>query len=158
MAADIFLKIEGLDGESIVEAHVDEIDCDSFSWGASNASSMQRGGGGGVGKGDCHPLNISGMIDKASPEFWKKCMKGEHFESALLTARKAGGGEPVQYVKMDMKKVYIANWVIQGSSNTGMQNLSITFEEVTFTYTGQNDDGSEKEPVEVHYNIGAMTD
>ena len=158
MAADIFLEIEGLTGESIVESHKDQIDCDSWSWGASNASSMQRGGGGGVAKGDCHPVNVTGAIDKASPEFWKKVMKGEHFDKATLYARKAGGGDPIDYVKIEMKKMYVANWNVSGSSNAGMQSLSMTFEEVTFTYTGQNDDGSPKEPVEVSYNIGAMTD
>jgi len=158
MAADIFLKIEGLKGESKVEAHKDEIDVDSFSWGASNASSMNRGGGGGVAKGDCHNVTVTGMIDKASPEFWKKCMKGEHFTEATVTLRKASGGEPVDYLVVKMEKVYVSGWNINGSSSTGMQSLSLSFEKVTVTYKGQNDDGSASEPVEVSYDILAMTD
>jgi len=57
-----------------------------------------------------------------------------------------------------MEKVYVSGWNISGSSSTGMQSLSLSFEKVTVTYKGQNDDGSASEPVEVSYDILAMTD
>jgi type VI secretion system secreted protein Hcp len=162
MAADIFLKFEGPDlkGESVVDGHKEEIDVDSFAWGASNSSSMNRSGGGGVAKGDCQPLTVSGQIDKASPEFWKKVMQGEHFDKATLIARKAGGSanKQIEYFKMEMKKVYVASWQVGGSSNSGSQSMALTFNEVTVTYTPQTDKGGKGTPTVVSYNIAEMTD
>ena len=45
MAADYFLKIDGIKGESLDDKHKDEIDVLSFSWGVSQSGSMAFGGG-----------------------------------------------------------------------------------------------------------------
>ena len=39
-AVDYFLKIDGIKGESQDKTHKDEIQLNSFSWGATNAGSM----------------------------------------------------------------------------------------------------------------------
>ena len=44
MAADYFLKLEGIKGESTDDKHKDEIDVLSFSWGASQITSWQKAG------------------------------------------------------------------------------------------------------------------
>ncbi|HUL67278.1 MAG TPA: type VI secretion system tube protein Hcp, partial [Burkholderiaceae bacterium] len=48
--SDIHLKLGDIKGESTDDKHKDEIDVESWSWGASNPGSMARGGGGGTGK------------------------------------------------------------------------------------------------------------
>ena len=50
MAADYFLKIDGIKGESLDDKHKDEIDVLSFSWGVSQTGTLAYGGGGGEGK------------------------------------------------------------------------------------------------------------
>ena len=49
MPADIFLKLAGIDGESVDAKHKGEIDVLAWSWGLSEEP-PQTGGGGGVGK------------------------------------------------------------------------------------------------------------
>jgi type VI protein secretion system component Hcp len=44
MAVDMFLKIDGVKGESKDQAHTQEIDVFSWSWGMSNSGSAHRGG------------------------------------------------------------------------------------------------------------------
>ena len=46
MSGDIFLKLEGIEGESIDHKHQIEIQLETVSWGASNAASFNYGGGG----------------------------------------------------------------------------------------------------------------
>ena len=48
--ADIHIKLGDIKGESTDDKHKDEIDVESFSWGASNPGSMSHGGGGGTGR------------------------------------------------------------------------------------------------------------
>ena len=43
-AADYFLKIDGIEGESKADKHKDEIDLQSFSWGATQSGSFAAGG------------------------------------------------------------------------------------------------------------------
>jgi type VI secretion system secreted protein Hcp len=50
MATDIFLKLDGLDGESSDHAHEKEIDVLSWSWGMTQSGSMHVAKGGGAGK------------------------------------------------------------------------------------------------------------
>jgi hypothetical protein len=50
MAQDIFLKINGIDGESQDSAHKNEIEVTNWGWRISQASNMHAGSGGGAGK------------------------------------------------------------------------------------------------------------
>jgi type VI secretion system secreted protein Hcp len=52
--ADMFLKIDGIEGESPDDKHKNEIQLLSFSWGATQPGSAAHGGGGGVGKVQIH--------------------------------------------------------------------------------------------------------
>ncbi len=42
-AVDYFLKIDGIQGESQDKTHKNEIQLDSFSWGATNAGTVGDG-------------------------------------------------------------------------------------------------------------------
>lgn len=50
MSTDIFLKIDGVTGESRDSRHQGWIQIESFSWGATQPSGMETGSGGGSGK------------------------------------------------------------------------------------------------------------
>ena len=47
-AVDYFLKVDGIQGESKADKHKDEIDIESFSWGATQSGTFAVGGGGGA--------------------------------------------------------------------------------------------------------------
>lgn len=49
MSTDLFLKIEGITGESQDANHKGWIGVDSFTWGATQPGNMATGGGGGAG-------------------------------------------------------------------------------------------------------------
>ena len=48
MAFDMFLKLEGIEGESADKTHGKEIDILAWSWGLSQSGSFHVGGGGGA--------------------------------------------------------------------------------------------------------------
>src|SRR5207247_2100198 len=50
MAVDMFLKIEGIEGESQDSKHKSEIHLLSWNWGETQAGTFANGGGGGAGK------------------------------------------------------------------------------------------------------------
>jgi type VI secretion system secreted protein Hcp len=50
MAVDMFLKLDGVKGQSKDKAHTQDIDILSWSWRMSNGGSAHQGGGAGSGK------------------------------------------------------------------------------------------------------------
>jgi type VI secretion system secreted protein Hcp len=84
MTGDMFLKIDGVEGEAKDKTHGKEIDVLAWAWGASNAGS-------GSGKVKVHDLTITKNVDSSSPKLLLACFAGTHYPSALLTVRKAGG-------------------------------------------------------------------
>ena len=88
-AVDLFLKIDGIQGESKDAKHANEIDVDAFSWGETNVVS-NAGGGRGAGKVAMQDFHFTKRLDTASPMLFLACASGKHFPKAVLTARKAG--------------------------------------------------------------------
>src|SRR4051812_6922881 len=99
MAADNYLKIEGIEGESHDESHKNEIEIMSYNFSVSNAGSMAHGGGGGVGKSNFSDFSFTMHMNKASVKLCAACASGKHIKSAVLTCRKAGE-KPVEYYKV----------------------------------------------------------
>jgi type VI secretion system secreted protein Hcp len=64
---DYFLKIDGIQGESQDKTHKNEIQLNSFSWGASNMGTSATGGGAGAGKVQFSDFSITKSVDTASP-------------------------------------------------------------------------------------------
>jgi type VI secretion system secreted protein Hcp len=73
MAADMFMKIDTVDGEAQDTKHKNEIDDLSWAWGMSNAGSTHSGSGGGSGKVNVGDLSFTKWVDKASPKLFLAC-------------------------------------------------------------------------------------
>lgn len=101
MTQDIFLKINGIDGESQDAAHLSEIDVIGWRWKVSQQSSMISGSGGGAGKATVSDLEFTHELDRASPNLAKYCFTGKHIDQVRLTVRKAGG-LPFEHLKSTM--------------------------------------------------------
>ena len=61
-STDYLLELGGVDGESKDDKHKEQIEIQSFSWGATQTSAgFGHGGGGGTGKVNVHDISISKM-------------------------------------------------------------------------------------------------
>jgi len=157
MAANILLKIAGVTGDSKIDGHEGEIDLLSASFGTSNPSSRAYGGGAGTAKVNVNDLVATKRADAASPELFLKTCDGTHYDDATVFFLKAGGdGGPVEYLKYEMSHVFISSWQQSGGGDQfAMENVSMSFEKVKVTFTGQDDTGAATEPVEVEWDIAA---
>lgn len=154
MAMDMFLKIEGVDGESLDSEHTGEIDVLAWSWGMTQSGSMHVGGGGGSGKVSVQDVSITKYVDKASATIMNKTCAGDHFPSAVLVIRKAGG-TALEYWKLTMNKVLITSISTGGSGGEDKltENLTLNFEDFKAEYTEQKEDGSAGATTEAGFNI-----
>ena len=98
MAIDMFLKVEGVTGESKDSNHTGWTDITSFS-GARPSRNMSVGGGGGAGKVNFNDLHVNALIDKSTTAILKHCASGKHLTKVELSVCKAGG-QQVEYTRI----------------------------------------------------------
>src|SRR5215467_11230639 len=155
MAADVFLKLGDIKGESSDDKHKGEIDVLAWSWGVSNAASMATGGGGGLGKASFHDLTITHYIDKASPNLLKMCATGEHIKEATLTQRKQGKGQQ-EYLLIKLTDVMVSSVQDGGTGDQLTENFTLAFAKVDLEYKPQKADGSLDAGIHFKYDIKAQ--
>ena len=154
MAVDMFLKLDGVTGESRDAKHSKEIDILSWSWGLSQSGTTHQGTGGGGGKVAVQDIHITKYMDKSSPTLVKFCANGKHISKGTLIVRKAGE-HPLEYLKIDMEEIIITNYSTGGSAAQDRltENISLNFAKFKKVYTPQSDKGSAEGQVEAKFNI-----
>jgi type VI secretion system secreted protein Hcp len=142
MAVDMFLKLDGIEGESKDHKHKDEIHIESFSWGLSQTGSFGTAGGGGTGKVAVHDISITKFVDKSSPALMLHCANGKHIPNGLITIRKAGE-HPLEYLKVKLSDILVSG--VQQAGHGGgdllTENLSLNFAQVRVEYQEQSKTG-----------------
>lgn len=146
-ASDIYLKIEGVPGESADAQHRGDIEVASWSFGATQSSGPRFGGSAAVGRSPtgappAEPpagpgaISVSKTYDKSSPKLAEACAQGKHFPSAILSVRKTGGGQQ-EYMTYELENVMISSYSLSGSgggasSGRPMESLSINYTKITY--------------------------
>lgn len=140
---DYFLKITGIEGESRDSKHKNEIELQSWSWGHTQAGTMDSGGGGGAGKVQAGDFHFTMKVSKASPKLMLAVATGEHFKTAIITARKAGK-DPHEYYKWTFTDLMVTSFQTGGSASdiVPTEQISMNFAKSEVEYKEQNDDGS----------------
>lgn len=142
MAVDMFLKLDGIKGESPDAKHKEEISIESFSFGVHQTGASAHGGGGGAGKASFEDIHVTKKADVASPMLMLACATGQHIKSAVLTVRKAGGKQEEYY------KIKLTDLLVSSHQNTGhgadapVEQVSMNFSKIEFEYYPQKPDGT----------------
>ncbi|MFT4069016.1 Hcp family type VI secretion system effector [Paraburkholderia sp.] len=137
MAQDIFIKIDGIDGESQDAAHLNEIDVIGWRWQVAQQSAMHTGSGGGVAKATVSDLEFTHLMDRASPNLARYCFSGEHISEAKLTMRKAGG-TPHEYARITMYDVIVSYVEPVGGGQCCHEQVRLSFARMKHEHILQN--------------------
>jgi type VI secretion system secreted protein Hcp len=145
MPTDIFMKINGIQGESRDKGHRDEIDVLTWTWGLSNqVMAPSAGGGAGAGKVKFQDISFTHLVDKASPNLMLSCASGKHIQEARITVRRSDPTTPQEFLLIKLQDVMVTG--VQSSATRGpeglMEQVSLTFAKVDFEYKAQKPDGT----------------
>lgn len=140
---DIFIKIDGIEGEAQDANHKNWISVISFSYAVSQSSSAATGGGSGVGKANFSDLVFTHFIDKASPNLMMRCADGKHINKVELSCNKVGGGQQ-EYMKVTMEQVLITHVRPVGATNSArvIEEVGLSYGKIKVEVKSQNKDGS----------------
>lgn len=158
MAVDMFLKLDGINGESRDSKHKGEIEIESFSWGASNSGSAAHAGGagGGAGKVSMQDFSFVTRVSKASPQLFLACASGQHIRSGLLTVRRAGERQE-EFLKVTMSDVLVSSWKQEGTAGDDAltDQVSMNFAKVKIDYYEQSPSGGLGEVTSAGWDVKA---
>ncbi|HTZ74020.1 MAG TPA: type VI secretion system tube protein Hcp [Candidatus Aquilonibacter sp.] len=146
MAVSAYLKIDGLDGESLTKGKEKQIEVLSFSFGASQHITLASGGGKSGGKATATDLSIMKKVDKASPKLFSACCMGTGFPTATITCDKAMGSSGQQdFYKLILTNAFVSSIQWSGSSDVPMESVSFTAEKVEIDYAADSADNKSLE-------------
>ena len=143
MAVDMFIKLEGINGESKDKSHAGEIDVLAWSWGVSNSGTSHLGGGGGGGKAAFQDLSFTKYIDLSSPSLMLAAANGKHIPKATLVVRKAGEN-PLEYLTINLEQVLVSAYSTGGSGGEDRltENVTLNFAKMHAVYKEQDKSGA----------------
>jgi type VI secretion system secreted protein Hcp len=154
---DYFVKLDDVKGESTDDKHKGEIDVESWSWGVTQSGTSGHGAGAGAGKAMPQDFHFVKKHDKASPVLFIACATGQHYKQAVLTARKAGGGQQ-EYLKITMEEVMVSSYQVGGAASSDVvpiDQVSLNFSKLEISYKEQKPDGSLGGEVKQKYDFSA---
>ncbi|CAI8695773.1 type VI secretion system tube protein Hcp [Burkholderia pyrrocinia] len=157
MAADVFLKFDGIEGESQDKHHQDEIEVANWSWNVTQQSNMHAGSGGGAGRSKIEDVTFRHFVDRATPNLVDYCVRGKHVKSATLCTRRAGQN-PQEYVTLKMEDVLITSVKMLGKSNVDdrlEEEVTLSFSKFEYEYKPQGESGGDKGAIARSFDIKA---
>jgi type VI secretion system secreted protein Hcp len=141
MAADFYLQIEGIKGESGDSKHPGWIECMSINYDIRQPKSATASTGGGhtAERAELSDISIAKLVDLSSPILAQYCAMGKTIPKAKLEMQRAdGNGQPIKYYEIELENVLIAH--VAPSFDGGgqpMENLGLKFSKIRWRYTQQ---------------------
>lgn len=158
MAFDVFLKVDGAEGESTDEKHAGWIELQSFSFGASQPSSGARSTSG-FATGE--RVNISDLtvvknVDKATTKLFLQCCKGDPIASIEMEVCRATG-DKTPYLKYKLSNSIVSSVSTSGAAGGGdlpMESVSFNFGKIELHYEElDHETGSSKGGMDANWDL-----
>jgi type VI secretion system secreted protein Hcp len=148
MAVDMFLKLDGIDGESSDHKHKGEIEILSFSWGVSQTISSTGGGGGATGKVQVSDFSIVKQMGTSSPQLMERCCSGQHFPDATITLVNKETKQTFYVIKLS--DCLISSYSTGGASGGG----AVPVDQVSFNFRSMDLMASDKSGRQTQVSCG----
>jgi type VI secretion system secreted protein Hcp len=141
---EMFLKLDGVKGESLDEKHGEEIEINKWDWTTINHVHWDLNQGGQSTKVDVNAINVEKICDKASVVLYQCCVTGKHIPTARITCRKNDGDLKVEYLVVDLKDIMVSKvaWSGDGGEQKLTETVELSFAEFKLNYQIQADAGA----------------
>lgn len=137
-AVDMFLKIDGVEGESKDQSHRDWIDVLSFDMSVSRPIGPGAGGGRAGGQAaEASDLSLSKYIDKSSPKLVLACCDGRHIPEVTLELINTRGGNRTPYMVYKLHNVLVSSYSVSGDTSDDplpTEEITLNYESIEWTY------------------------
>jgi type VI secretion system secreted protein Hcp len=129
---DLFLKLDGIEGESRDLKHSKEIDILDWSWGLTKPPRVISGGST-TGRLAFSGFTVRKLVDKATSKLMLNCSQGKWITNALLTCRTQTSSNTIEFYKLQASKVIVTS-VNEAASSEITETVGFAFESVQIDY------------------------
>ena len=135
-AGDIFLKLDGIEGESTQKDHKGEIEIESWSFGMSRPIAAAAGSGMARGGKLCvTEIALMKLFDKASPAIINNMVSGKAIAKGTLSFVQPGSDIPQTYLSIELNGILISGYQASGSAgDRSADSISLHFSTAKMTY------------------------
>ncbi len=143
---DMFLQLDGIEGEATDTAHPNTIQLLSFSANVFQQGLNLAGNGAAAGKAQFNPIEVMKSIDKTSPALFVACATGKHIKTATLFVR--NGEATFDYFKIVLTDVLISSLSTSGGSGDDLvaEHVTLSFSKIQWVFTPVNLEGRPDQP------------
>ena len=144
-ADEIFLRLEGVKGESVDARHLAEIELLSYSQSMTGPLARSAAG---AGKTACGPVTVMKYVDQSSPDLILFVANGRPIARAVITFRKSGQSA-FEYYRVTLENLVVTE-VEQSNSRLNfpspappraVEKVSLMSQRLRFEYYAQTPDG-----------------
>lgn len=154
MEVSIFLKLDGIEGESTDGAHTNEIKLGSCSFTAFNSSTYNNASKT-VSKGQATmgDISFSKEVDKTSVSLFKACASGKVIPKGVISFQSnVGDDKKIDFLKYELDNVVINSYNFSASSMAD-ESGSMTYAKIKQTYDQRDEKGTSKGKVEGFFDV-----
>lgn len=153
MAVNMFLKLDGITGESTNKGHKDEIEILSFSWGVAHPAPVTHGAHGRAAR--AQPSDVSFMVRSsvASPPLFLACATGRHLKQGIFVIETAGE-QPFGFYTLTLTDVLVSSFQASGSSEVPTDSFSLAFRTLRIKEIEQSPKGGIGASAEAAFDFG----
>ena len=144
--ADMFLKLEGIQGESLDYEHQHGIEIVEFTWGLTNSASFALTQQDAANNSKVDNVTVTKYFDKSSITLAQFCATGHHIPEGRIICRKNTGDEhhpKLDYLLIVLKKVMVTDikWAgkeaAAGAPPGAPETVTLSFVQFHLYYTPQ---------------------
>jgi type VI secretion system secreted protein Hcp len=153
--AEMFLKLDGIEGESLDSVHGGEIEIKGWGWPTINNVRWDVNQGGQSTKVEVKDIELHKVCDKASVTLYQCCVTGKHIKNGTITCRKNDGDQKVEYLIVTLTDLMVTKveWTGQGDAQALDETVCLSFAQFRLDYKVQNDTGTAAGAKSYQFNV-----
>lgn len=132
----IYLKIDKIPGSTTDDAHKNQIELNSFQWGAGIGVSSARGGDRTSSEPSVSEITATKVTDKASEKLFKALLMGDPVGQATIFFTAAIKGTSVDYASVVLDDVIISGFSMSSGGERPTESISLNFTKFDWSFSG----------------------
>ena len=153
LCVKIYSDIDGIPGESTDAGYEDWIEVESFSFSVSTPT---QGSTGSSRRRSIifDDIILTKWVDKATPKLMEAVARGTVISSVEIVFTKYVSDSIVEYYGYELENVIVTSYQSTGTvGEIPLDTLTLSYEEITVTYTEYSDTGKPLGNVEWYWNV-----
>ncbi len=127
----IFMKYEGIDGESEVRGRTGYMELNSFSWGLSRATATARGDSRGDAEFVAQDVVVTRAQDSISALLIQEAAVGDFERTVDIEFVRTGpNNKPIVYFKATLRQAGLASYQVASGGDTPTESMTIRYNSV----------------------------